>query len=334
MSTQIQVTKDYIERLHPLSVVKDAAIGDHFINKFVAMYRVPKEQAIAFHEREKDNFIKRITDSEDLSACTPMSIFLAYMQVGGWQLSFEGGPQSDVYLIPGNRNIAPKGQPDKWIKEVVAQPTPYGEKKIRIQNGQIKDAAKPIIVCKGDTYEEYTDDHGNVRVTWKKGNRGDNPIIIGSFIRIEKLDGSYEIKTFDMGDVAKWKASSENKNAKWDAEAQRKLPGKANALYTSNNGQIDKLFFEGKTLKHAFKLYPKVVNAPKLPETFVPVGADAIRQGFDVSEFTDAEVVPNEQINAPATDDFSQALAEAETQPAEETHQFANAGDHDDEPSF
>ncbi|KEQ31240.1 hypothetical protein N180_03050 [Pedobacter antarcticus 4BY] len=333
MSNQIQVTKDYIDRLHPLSVVKDAAIGDHFINKFVAMYRVPREQAVAFHEREKDNFIKRITDSEDLSACTPMSIFLAYMQVGGWQLSFEGGPQSDVYLIPGNRNVAPKGQPDKWIKEVVAQPTPYGEKKIRIQNGQIKDAAKPIIVYECDDYEEFTDDIGNVRVTWKKGNRGDKPVIVGSFIRIEKPDGSFEIKTFDMGDVAKWKASSENKNSKWDAAAGRKLPGKANALYTSNSGQIDKLFFEGKTLKHAFKLYPKVVNSPKLPDAFVPVASDAIRQGFDVSEFTEAEYVPEEDLSQSEQSDFDVALEEAHNTEPIQTKTFAGI-DTSDEPEF
>lgn len=332
MSNQIQVTTSYIKALKPAAVATDKAIGEHFVNKFMAMYRVPKEQATAFYEREKDNFLKRISDSEDLQACTPMSIFLAFMQVGGWQLSFEAGNQSEVYLIPGNRNIAAKGQPDQWIKEVVAQPTPWGEKKIRIQNGQIKEAAKPIIVCKGDLYEEYTDDNGNLRVKWSKGDRSDNPKIIGSFIRIEKPDGSFEIKTFDMSDVAKWKASSENKNAKWDAAAGRKLPGKANALYTSNGGQIDKLFFEGKTLKHAFKSYPKVVNTPKLPETFVPAGSDAVRQGFDVSEFT--EDVAHEEVPATQTDEFTKALESESEQPPVDTRQFVAAGHDDDEPEF
>jgi len=322
MSNQIAVTSNYIKGLSPAAVATDKAIGEHFVNKFMAMYRVPKEQATAFYEREKDNFLKRISDSEDLQACTPMSIFLAFMQVGGWQLSFEAGNQSEVYLIPGNRNIAPKNQAPQWIKEVVAQPTPWGEKKIRIQNGQIKDAAKPIIVCKADTYEEYTDDNGNLRVKWAKGERGDKPVIIGSFIRIEKPDGSYEIKTFDMSDVEKWKASSAKKN---------KDKG-ANSLYTSNNGQIDKLFFEGKTLKHAFKSYPKVVNTPKVPETFVPAGSDAIRQGFDVSEFTDTEEATYEQLPDQQQDEFSQALKEEAKPEPEPTKQFA--GMDDDEPEF
>ncbi len=323
MSNQIQVTSNYIKNLKPAGVATDKAIGEHFINKFMLMYRAPKEQATAFYEREKDNFLKRISDSEDLQACTPMSIFLAFMQVGGWQLSFEGGNQSEVYLIPGNRNVAPKGQPAQWVKEVVAQPTPWGEKKIRIQNRQINDADKPVIVYEGDYYEEFLDDNGKLRVKWKKGVRADNAKILSSFIRIEKPDGSSEFKTFDMNDVAKWRASSEKKN---------KDKG-ANAMYTSNNGQIDKLFFEGKTLKHAFKSYPKVVNAPKLPETFVPVGSDAVRQGFDVSEFTDAEEVHDEQLTSGEQSDFDQALEEAENQPAEETTVYAGI-DTSDEPEF
>jgi recombinational DNA repair protein RecT len=323
MSNQIQVTAGYIKNLSPAAVATDKAIGEHFVNKFMAMYRVPKEQATAFYEREKDNFLKRISDSEDLQACTPMSIFLAFMQVGGWQLSFEPGNQSEVYLIPGNRNIAPKNQAAQWIKEVVAQPTPWGEKKIRIQNGQIKDVAKPIIVCKGDLYEEYLDDNGNLRVKWAKGERGDKPVIIGSFIRIEKPDGSYEIKTFDMSDVEKWKASSAKKN---------KDKG-ANALYTSNNGQIDKLFFEGKTLKHAFKSYPKVVNAPPVPETFVPAGNDAVRQGFDVSEFTETEDVVHEEVSASnEPDEFTRAVEQESKPEPEPTKQFV--GVEDDEPEF
>ena len=304
MSNQIELTTNYINNLSPLAVAADKTIGEHFVNKFMAVYRVPKEQATAFYEREKDNFMKRITDSEELKACTPMSIFLAFMHVGGLQLSFESGNQSEVYLIPGNRNIAGKNQPAQWLKECIAQPSPYGEKKIRIQNGQIKDVAKPIIVYKGDLYEEFTDENGNLRVKWQKGNRGEKPEIIGSFIRIEKPDGSFEIKTFDMIDVEKWRSSSEKKN---------KDKG-ANPLYTSNNGQIDKLFFEGKTLKHAFKSYPKVVNAPKIPETFVPAGEDAVRQGFDVSEFTDnTEDVNHEEVPAsiePEEDEFSNAINE------------------------
>src|SRR5690606_25092125 len=109
MSKQLELTGAYIKGLKPTAVATDKVIGEHFVNKYMAMYRAPKEQAEAFYEREKDNFMKRITDSEDLKSCTPMSIFLAFMQVGGWKLSFEGGSQSDVYLIPGNKKVSVNG---------------------------------------------------------------------------------------------------------------------------------------------------------------------------------------------------------------------------------
>lgn len=325
MSDKIELTSGYIGKLSPAAIATDKNIGEHFVNKFMAMYRAPKEQAVAFYEREKDNFMKRITDSEDLKACTPMSIFLAFMQVGGWKLSFEGGAQPDVYLIPGNRNLAPKNAEAKWVKEVVAQPTPWGEKKIRIQNGQIKDAGKPVIVFKGDKYREYNDDNGKLKVEWEKGDRGAKPVIIGSFIRIEKPDGSHEFITFDMSDVAKWQ----------DASAKKNKDKGANAMYTSNGGQIDKLFLEGKTLKHAFKGYPKVVNAPKISKDFIVDPKVAVREGFDVSEFTEDATYTEEtqgKIGSGDPDEFEQALHEGKQ--SDEPTMVIHGSDDENEPHF
>src|SRR5690606_432021 len=121
MSNQLELTGSYIKGLKPTAVANDKVIGEHFVKKYMAMYRAPKEQAEAFYEREKDNFMKRIGESNELKECTPMSIFQSFMQVGGWKLSFEGGSQSDVYLIPGNKKIIvtnPDGsKQEKWIKE-------------------------------------------------------------------------------------------------------------------------------------------------------------------------------------------------------------------------
>lgn len=323
MSNQIELTTKYISALSPVAIATDKNIGEHAVNKFTAMYQVPKQQAVAYWERQKDNFMKRISDSEDLKACTSLSIFMSLMQGFGWSLSFEGGEQMEIYLIVGNRNIAPKNEQPKWIKECVAQPSPYGKKKIRIQNGQIKSTGEPTIVYQGDTYEEFTDDNGKTKVVWKKGNRGDNPVIIGSFIRIEKPDGSHEFVTFDMEDVKSWQAASAKKN---------KDKG-ANSLYTSNNGQIDKLFFEGKTLTHAFKGYPKVISVPRLPETFVPDEKIGMRQGLDVSEFTeDITYTEATEVNEPSFDnqeEFAKALKEES--PVSETIIISG---NEDEPGF
>jgi hypothetical protein len=211
------------------------------------------------------------------------------------------------------------------VKEVVAQPSPYGEKKIRVQNGQIKDAAKPVVVYDCDDYNEFTDDNGKLKVEWTKGNRTTGSKIIGSFIRIEKPDGSHEFVTFDLSDIAKWKDASDKKN-------KGKGP---NAMYTSNGGQIDKLFLEGKTLKHAFKGYAKVVNAPKISQDFVVDAKTAVREGFDVSEFTEdttyTEAEPGQLSESNQPDEFDQAL-NADQKEKEPTKVIA--GTDDDEPEF
>ncbi len=319
MSKQIELTSKYIKGLSPAAVATDKAIGEHFVNKYMAMYRTEKEQAVAFYEREKDNFMKRVTEVDAIAQCTPMSIFLAFMQVGGWKLSFEGGSQPDVYLIPGNRNIGTKDQPN-WVKEVVAQPSPYGEKKIRIETGQIKHVGTPTVIYDCDTYKEYVGESGRTVVEWSKGSRTDKSKIIGSFILLEYPDGSREFKTFDHEDISSWRNASAKKNR-----------GTANALYTSNGGQIDAKFLQGKTLKHAFKLFPRVIATPKMPDNFVPEHEDAVRQGFDTSEFT--EDTTYEEVPEVEENEFDKELKEQSKVEPEPTIVITPSVD-DDEPEF
>lgn len=317
MSNQIEITRKYVQDLTPSALIADKAIQEHIENKLCAIHRISHNEANAFYEREKDNLSKRISESAELRACTTMSIFMAMAQVCGWKLSFEAGGQSDVYLIPGNVNVGTKETP-KWEKQVVAQPSPYGEKKIRIETGRIKHVDSPKVVFDVDDYSEETDANGGIMVSWKKGKRTDKSKIVGSFIRIQKADGTFEFKTFDSNDIARWGAASAKKNR-----------GVANQLYTSNGGQIDIGFLEGKTLKHAFKLYPRVVADITLPSTFVPTQEETVRQGLDVSEFT--EDVPHVEVVEET--EFSKALEEQSQEEPEKILVIAG-DDDDDEPAF
>lgn len=341
MSNQIELTTKYIKDLKPLAVASDKAIGEHFVNKFMAMYRVPKEQALSFYEREKDNFMKRISETDALKECTPMSIFLAFMQVGGWKLSFEGGSQSDVYLIPGNKKITVDGR-EVWIKEVVAQPSPYGEKKIRIETGQIKHVGTPTVVYDCDKYEELTGDNGRTNVIWKKGVRTLDYKITNGFILLEYPDGSREFKTFDLEDVASWEKASEKKNkghanTLYGYEVTYEKQGNKDVKVSKKVGQIDRKFFEGKILKHAFKLFPRVIAAPKIPDNFVPIQEEAVRHGFDTSEFVEENIdTTYEEVQESAiqpNDDFDSALNEAKVKEPTEQIQYTEAS-FDDEPNF
>lgn len=319
MSNQsLELTAKYIKALSPVAVATDKVIGEHFVQKFKSMYRVSEEQAIAFYEREKDNFSKRISESEELKQCTPLSLFTALMQCGGWKLSLDGGAQADVYLIPGNRKVMVDGR-EVWIKECVAQPSPYGEKKIRIETGQVKHVGNPTVVYDCDTYREFDHkDTGRRWVEWERGQRTETSKITNGFILLEYPDGTKEYKTYDHTDIESWEKASAKKNK-----------GHANPLYgytvefngnkkvSTKTGQIDKKFFEGKILKHAFKLLPRVIAEQKLPENFVPEGEIAVRHGFDVSEFT--EDVEHVELKESPTDDFDAALAEDEHEIVETT---------------
>lgn len=334
MSNQsLELTAKYIKALSPVAVATDKVIGEHFVQKFKSMYRVPEEQAIAFYEREKDNFSKRISESEDLKQCTPLSLFTALMQCGGWKLSLDGGAQADVYLIPGNRKVQIDGR-DHWIKECVAQPSPYGEKKIRVETGQVKHVGNPTVVYDCDTYREF--DHketGRRWVEWERGQRTESSKITNGFILLEYPDGTKEYKTYDHTDIESWEKASAKKNK-----------GHANTLYgytvkyegqekiSTKTGQIDKKFFEGKILKHAFKLLPRVIAEQKLPENFVPEGEISVRQGFDISEFTE-DIEHEDMTVANEPDDFDKALKD-DTQDAVVVETTVISDDEDPDFSF
>ncbi len=337
MSNQLALTKQHIQSLSPMDVASDETIGKHFVQKFRAMYRVPEQQAVAFYEREKDNFLRRIEESESLQKCTAMSLFKCFMQVGGWKLSLDTGSQPDVYIISGNRKIIVEDENGKkseqWIQEATAQPSPYGELKIRKENRQISHTGNPTVVYDCDDYEEYLGENGRTKVRWKKGSRTEKSRIVGGFILLEYHDNTSEFKIFDMIDVATWEKASTKKNK-----------GKTNLLYgyeakTINGevahvkiegGQIDRKFFEGKILKHAFKLFPRVIATQNLPEGFVPNTEDAIRQGFDTSEFT--EDIEHEVVEE-KPDDFKQELQNQQSEKKQEATVIIESNDPD-EPAF
>ncbi len=300
----IQVTKKHIEALKPVAIAHDPAVKNQVISKMMAMYHMAPQEANRYYEREKDNFSKLISQSPDLSVCTPMSIYFAFMKAGALRLSFDNGKDAQIYLLPGNRNIGGKGKPDQWIKEVSAQPTPYGEKEVRINSGILKEVGDPFIVHQGDTYKVWLDEEtGQKRVKWVEAEKKSTKIV-ASFIRLVEPDGKVVYKTFDLTDIARWEASSKKKN---------KDKG-ANALYSSGpDGQIDEGFLKAKTLLHAFKGYKRVDFAYQAPEGFVPdqgaaiaINSNYMDDVMDIEHEEEAEVETAEVI----PDEFTQAVNE------------------------
>jgi recombinational DNA repair protein RecT len=297
----MQVTKSHIDGLRPVAIAHDPAVKNQVINKMMLMYKMPEQEANRYYEREKDNFSKIVSQSPELSSCTPMSIYTAFMKAGALRLSFDNGKDAQIYLIPGNRNIGGKGKPDNWIKECVAQPTPYGEKEVRINSGILKSVGDPYIVHEGDVYKVWMDtDTGQKKVKWEEAEKKSTKII-GSFVRLVEPDGTVVFKTFDQTDIARWQAASAKKNK-----------GSANALYTSGpDKQIDEGFLKAKTLLHSFKGYKRVDFAYSSPNGFVPDNDAAVTINSDYmddvidTEHEDVEVA--EEVK----DGFTEAVQEA-----------------------
>jgi hypothetical protein len=297
------------------AVIADPLLGEQLITKFSEMYEQPISEARRFYNREKDNFGKLISQSPALQKCTPMSAYLAFGTVMKLKLSFDNGRAPLVYLIPGKRNIGTKQQPN-YIEEMIAQPSPEGEKEARISTGILKKVGQPIVVHEGDKYREYmSPESGEVVVEWERTEKSGDKII-GSFIRIVEPDGTVVFKTFKVNDIERWKHASAVKNSQWDDNARKKVIGKPNALYTSGvNNQIDEGFLKGKTLLHSFKGYKQVDYGSA--EGFEPDTSEAkkINPNYTDDNFTAFEEVPKAQVGAPS-DDFSQAVNEPEPEQA------------------
>lgn len=232
----------HLENLPPLKLADDQRVA----GKFVDIYNKVHGNQMGGHvyEVEKFHFIKQLTEKEDLQKCSKLSLYGAFMDVAVQGLSFDPTKRL-CYLVPYNVNAGTKDQP-KWEKRASLQISPYGELYLRQYYGQIKTADNPVVVFEGDEFEVITTETGRVVKHLAKYPR-ESERIIACFVRIVKHDGTIDFGIIDELEMDRLKAYSAKKNN-----------GKANALYGTDGKQFDTGFLIAKTIKHAFKAYPKV----------------------------------------------------------------------------
>jgi len=218
-------------------------LEERFITLYSKTQGVDLKVAEMTFQQEKYHFMKAISESEGLRQCEPLSLYGCFMDCAVQGLSFD--PKKKLaYIIPGSVNVGTKDN-KQYVKRAALEISPYGEMAIRIQLGQVKHADNPVIVYEGDVFEPYQDDSGK-GVVYKLNHQHSNTII-GAFMRILRNDGTVDYHWMLKNDWERLAGYSEKKNF-----------GKANALYTSNQGQIDPGFLAAKLIKHAFKSYPKI----------------------------------------------------------------------------
>lgn len=243
MSNLIQIKVEDLNVLKPTQIVESEKVEQKFISMYNAIWG--SEIGEQIYNREKFHFNKLLTETPALQECSKISLFGCFldMAVNGLSLDQSGRPQ--CYLIPRNVKIkTPNG--DVWEKRAGLSVSAYGELYMRQRAGQIKYADNPVVVYEGDTFRPIIK-NGAKFVEYEGAFPRQSGKIVAAFIRIVRNDGSVDYS---------WMMESDWQRLSTFSAKQNK--GNANALYTSNNGNIDAGFLENKMIKHAFDAYPKV----------------------------------------------------------------------------
>ena len=256
MSNQIQIKVSELKQLNPLLIAEDSKVEQ----KFVAMYNAiwGTDQGTQIYEKEKFNFRKILQDKPELQKCTQLSLFGCFLDIAVNGLSLDPTGRPHCYILPRSTKTGYKDDAgnDIYEQRSYLSITGYGELVMRQRAGQVRYVDNPVVCYEGDVFSPVLIE-GKKTVTYKAACPRKSNKVIGGFIRIVRADGTVDWSWMMEGDIERLKAYSYKNNQRWNPQTHQK-EGKANALYTSNDGGIDPGFLESKLIKHAFDGYPKV----------------------------------------------------------------------------
>ena len=241
-----------IQSLKATDVIRNDYVRSQFINVYNAIW---KEGGEAAYEREAMYFNNQLRDSESLRKCTGMSVFFAFIDLAVRGLTLEPGAQALCYLLPRSYCIGKNAQGQNvYEKRCNLTISGYGELVLRAKAGQILHADNPVIVYEGDGFE-FGEKDGRKYVNYCCRIPRQSSRIIACFLKITRPDGTVDYSVMTEQDWRRLSDFSAKANRYWDGH---QWVEKANALYSSLEGQIDTGFLKAKCIKHAFKTYPKI----------------------------------------------------------------------------
>ncbi len=289
MSNVIQIKVDELNSLQPAKIVENKNVEQKFIQIYNSVWG--SDQGAQLYHKETFNFQKLLYDNPALAECTNISLYGCFLDMAVNGLSLDPTGKPHCYLIPRNSKSGRKDRNGKDIyeKRASVSVTGYGELVMRMRAGQIKYADNPVVVYEGDVFQPSLE-NGKKVITYRADPNRTSTKIVGAFIRIVRNDGSEDYQWMLKPDIERLKGFSERGNSYWDNNQKKRVAGDANALYTSNDGQIDPGFLENKMIKHAFDAYPKVRIGKYTQMETVEEIDPVIDYGI---EDADAEVVDN-----------------------------------------
>lgn len=234
----------WLDNLNPLKITEDEKVKGSFINTLSKIQKKSIDEATMIYEKEALYFKKALLGNEKLAKCTKISLYSAFIEIAIQGISIQPGQKSEAYLGSRGVNIGSRTEKN-YVETATLSITAYGELNMRISAGQIIRMKNPIVLYEGDYFQPLTNQRGELYVDYKPAIPRKSQKIYGSWVCIELPGNSLDFKWLLEDDIARLKGYSGKQSS-------------TNALYTSDNGQIDPGFLEAKTIKHAMRAYTKL----------------------------------------------------------------------------
>lgn len=281
-------------------LLEQPIIKDSFINVLMKIHGKSEGDAEMIFEKELLYFKKALSENQKLSQCTGISLYSAFLEIATTGLSIQPGGKSEAYLESRSAKDGRDGNgQDKWIQVARFVITAYGELNMRIRAGQIIRMNNPQVIYEGDKFQPRTNEQGVLIVDYVPAIPRKTNHIIGCYVCIVLPKNQYDFKWLLEDDIQRLAKYSKPKSTDRNPDPQ------ANALYSSNGGQIDPGFLEAKTIKHAMRAYSKLrvsdtvsfegdeeFEAPIETQSFAPVNnqsAEEYNNNEPASVIDDAE---------------------------------------------
>ena len=256
--------------LEKINKAQHEQIPDLAHDKFIEVYsqKFGAETAEAFYEEQRGYFLNELTSGpykQLLQDAKGSSIYFAFLFLAINNLSLEKGLSTTCYLecrrIKVGERVDEKSGKKVNIYEsnAVITVTGYGEIILRQRAGQIRSVDNPKVVYDCDSFR-FGERDGRSYVEYEKAiPRPSGAKVIACYVRIIKKDNSVDYFVLDTDEILRLKQYSGKANQYWDNE-KRMFVQRPNALYgkQTDGSDIDTGFLKSKTVKHAFKGYPKL----------------------------------------------------------------------------
>lgn len=249
-------TVSKLQALKPWEVPTNEDVQNHIVTLYNSIH---KEGGEAFAERESRYLSRIIIDDKNKWNVTPLSVFLAYVDLAVKDLTLEPGAQALCYLLNRSTKVTMSDGKGKivegWENRCYLAVTGYGEILLRQRAGQIRHCDTPTVVYEGDEFS-YIERGGRKEVAYCLNIKHNPAAPIACFMKITRIDGTSDYAII----LPEGWQRLQNYSLKQNERGRRdKENAKANDLYFSGmGGSIDPGFLIAKCVKHAFKNYPKL----------------------------------------------------------------------------